>query len=222
MKKHYLIYKITNTKTNKFYIGAHETFDVNDGYMGSGVYLRRAQKKYGMESFIKEILIECSSAEEMWSKERELVELHEMSYNLMQGGHGGWEYARSKITPETYDKVRATMRTEEFALKTAEHRRASAIRIAEMQKDPAIRQKQAESLRETMNDPDWVATTGAERSAKISASVKALHAEGVYEERNKKLSSSRRGMKKATLRGIKIWVKESDPRILEDDFKYGW
>ena len=55
MKKFY-IYKTTNIITHKFYIGMHRTDNMNDGYLGSGVILKRSLKKYGKENHIKEIL----------------------------------------------------------------------------------------------------------------------------------------------------------------------
>jgi hypothetical protein len=89
---YYLVYKITNIINGKFYIGAHKTENKNDNYMGSGKIITAAIKKYGAENFTKEILIECSSKEEMYLKEKELVVLNEQSYNIKHGGEGGWDY----------------------------------------------------------------------------------------------------------------------------------
>lgn len=89
----YSIYKITNKLNNKFYIGKHKTHDLDDGYMGSGVQLKQAYEKYGMDNFDKEILFLCESEEEMNQKERELVVVDsELTYNLTAGGSGSWNH----------------------------------------------------------------------------------------------------------------------------------
>lgn len=92
---HYTVYKITNRLNNKVYIGYHQTNDLDDGYMGSGVHLKNAQEKYGIENFYKEILFDFDNPEDMKAKERELVDeeflAREDVYNLARGGGDGWK-----------------------------------------------------------------------------------------------------------------------------------
>jgi group I intron endonuclease len=92
----YTIYQITNKINGKIYIGKHQTTDLNDGYMGSGKILRRAQEKHGLDSFVKDILYVFETEEEMNAKEKELVTeefcLMNTTYNLCQGGHGGFSF----------------------------------------------------------------------------------------------------------------------------------
>lgn len=92
---HFIVYKITNTLNQKYYIGKHQTTDLNDGYMGSGKLLKRAIIKYGIQSFIKEILFDFDNEAEMNDKEKELVVISEDTYNLCPGGKGGWGYINS-------------------------------------------------------------------------------------------------------------------------------
>ncbi|PPD55267.1 MAG: hypothetical protein CTY12_01275 [Methylotenera sp.] len=90
----YVVYKTTNLINGKIYIGAHQTNDLDDGYLGSGYLMRYAINKYGPESFQKEILhlLDCKS--EMYNKERELVTEEfvklKTNYNVRVGGKGGW------------------------------------------------------------------------------------------------------------------------------------
>jgi hypothetical protein len=111
----YTIYKITNTLNGKYYIGKHQTKDLNDGYFGSGKVLKHAIKKHGIENFTKEILHVFDTELEMNAKEKELVELNESSYNLCPGGKGGWGYVNANglnndsNNKERYERSRKTL-----------------------------------------------------------------------------------------------------------------
>jgi hypothetical protein len=56
LSKHY-VYCVTNTVSNRKYIGSH-VGQLDDSYLGSGVHLKKAIKKYGKERFVKDILWE--------------------------------------------------------------------------------------------------------------------------------------------------------------------
>lgn len=100
---HFLIYKITNIISGKYYIGAHKTKNINDSYMGSGKYLKRAIKKYGIENFKKEILFELENEIEMFNMEKELVNedflKNKNVYNITTGGFGNIGYnSKGKVS----------------------------------------------------------------------------------------------------------------------------
>lgn len=88
----YIIYKITNKFNGKYYIGKHQTKNINDDYFGSGKLLKHAIKKYGIENFVKEILFVYDNEQNMNNKEKELVVISEETYNLCEGGKGGFGY----------------------------------------------------------------------------------------------------------------------------------
>lgn len=93
MQKFYIVYKTTNIVNGKFYIGMHSTFNIDDGYLGSGVILLKAIKKYGRESFTREIVANCVSSEVARSVEKQLVQYHMTNdrrscYNRAFGGCG--------------------------------------------------------------------------------------------------------------------------------------
>lgn len=93
---YYTVYKITNTINGKEYIGAHKTSDLDDGYTGSGINIRRAQNKYGIENFSKEIIFRANSSKAMYFIEKMLVDNEYVkrkdTYNIKLGGYGGFDY----------------------------------------------------------------------------------------------------------------------------------
>lgn len=136
---HYIVYKITNLKNLKSYIGCHETKDVNDLYMGSGKLIKLAIKKYGLNNFKKEILVNCDSRELMLTKEIELIDKLKPEYNLHKGGSGGWGYIN-----ETGKSVRF--------YGTKEASRRAQEKMKELRKDPEFQKNISKKLSLTLNE----------------------------------------------------------------------
>jgi hypothetical protein len=102
-------YKIINKLNGKFYFGVHKTYNLDDGYMGSGKRLIYAKEKYGIENFKKEIIEFFDTYEEALKLEEFIVNEELISnndcYNLKIGGGSGWEYVnRTKILTESMRK----------------------------------------------------------------------------------------------------------------------
>ena len=91
-KKYHYFYKITNLINNHFYYGVHNTNNLNDNYMGSGIRLRYAYKKYGVENFKKEILKFFDTDDAAFEYESEVVTeqlINDINcYNIQVGGKG--------------------------------------------------------------------------------------------------------------------------------------
>jgi len=82
-----IIYKTTNIINNKSYIGRDK--NNNPKYLGSGKILKHAIKKYGKDSFIKEILEETldKNRETFWIKYYNTISPN--GYNITSGSDGG-------------------------------------------------------------------------------------------------------------------------------------
>ena len=102
------VYKITNIKNSKIYIGyTGQTIEqrwrrhCRDAFSGKYDYkFVRAIKKYGPESFIIETLEIVESKDAGLSRERELIKEYnsrELGYNTHEGGKGGHTGAYHKV-----------------------------------------------------------------------------------------------------------------------------
>lgn len=101
-----IIYKTTNLINGKFYIGKDEKNNPN--YFGSGLNLKKAILKYGIENFQKEILETCLTRDEL--NEREKYWINELSgttigYNIAEGGSGGDTYSNNPKLSEIVKKL---------------------------------------------------------------------------------------------------------------------
>lgn len=105
---HYL-YKITNAINSKYYIGVHSTNNLDDGYMGSGIAITKAVKKYDTKSFTKEILEFFDTREAALEREASVVTdslvLDHQCYNLTLGGNAPPSRLNIAHSDETKAKI---------------------------------------------------------------------------------------------------------------------
>ena len=171
----YIIYKTTNLLNGMYYIGCHQTNDIDDGYLGSGKHLVRSIRKHGRDNFTREILNVCSSKEEMFEVERSIVNetlvKDPATYNLKIGGSGGnpgivGAFTGHKHAEETKEKQRqASLKqvvTDDARKKMSENNWAK--------RDP-------EGHRENMRQINKGKPKSAEHRRKISEALKRRHAE---------------------------------------------
>jgi hypothetical protein len=92
-KKYHYIYKTINLINGMHYIGMHSTNNLEDNYLGSGVWLWRAIRKYGRENFKKDILEFCDDRKSLIEREKKIITEEELKnsfcMNLKPGGSGG-------------------------------------------------------------------------------------------------------------------------------------
>lgn len=91
-------YQTKNNLNGKTYVGVHSTKNLNDGYLGSGIALKKAIKKYGKENFTMIPLVFFDNRDEALEEEAFIVDLKWVNdnnnYNLSGGG------TANKVTSE--------------------------------------------------------------------------------------------------------------------------
>ena len=150
------IYKITNTVTNKCYIGETKEKNPEERYKqhlnvirrGKGCpALRGAIKKYGEDKFKFQVLIICFD-EDRFIYEKEYIQKYNSmvpnGYNILEGGSGGAGFKGKKHTAEIIEKIREASRKR---LETSAQRLANSQRIKDHYKNPENRIKQSNAMK---------------------------------------------------------------------------
>ncbi len=103
------IYLVKNQTGKIVYIGQQIGTKSLEEYKGSGLLLHRAYKKYGEETFIREIIDECS-LDELNLKETYYINIYNTKfphgYNLTNGGEGLKNYKYSSKQKENISKAK--------------------------------------------------------------------------------------------------------------------
>lgn len=88
------IYKTTNKINGKIYVGQKVSNIFIESYRGSGIVLKRAINKYGVDNFVTDVLEWCETKEDLnlrekyWIKQLNATNSY-IGYNLADGGQGG-------------------------------------------------------------------------------------------------------------------------------------
>ena len=94
-KQYHFLYKTTNKFNDKFYIGIHSTFDLNDGYLGSGYRLNKDINRFGKEQYEREILEFFDTREKAYEREKEVVnETLMKNWYCLNVAEGGSKYKK--------------------------------------------------------------------------------------------------------------------------------
>lgn len=118
-----IIYKTTNKINGNFYVG--QDSKNNPDYLGSGVALNRAIKKYGRENFTKEIIEYCNDKDHLNEREKFWInelKAREIGYNIAEGGCGGNTY-NEEISKRVSERSKGKKRPKEVIDKIMETKR---------------------------------------------------------------------------------------------------
>lgn len=101
------VYLTTNKINGKQYVGSHNG-EINDGYLGSGLLILKAIRKYGKENFKIELLEECYPDNNQILEESYIEKYNTLipnGYNISPtGGHG---LKQSKLNETTKQKIKS-------------------------------------------------------------------------------------------------------------------
>lgn len=114
----YTTFITTTDFNNMYYIGAHQTYNIYDNYLGSGKLIKRSIKKYGKSKFSKLVAGVWRSKEIMFLMESVIVDSEvvsdKLSYNLKIGGQGGNE-DQIKIDIDNLKELLKTMQVSDVS-----------------------------------------------------------------------------------------------------------
>ena len=202
-KKHNIVYEIENRANRNSYIGVHKTDNLADGYMGSGVIIKRAIAKYGIENFNKKVLFDFPTYAEALEKEKEIVNTEFLNrrdtYNLRRGGSGGFDYINRHGLQNT----------------ELNHERR-------MERLP----KMAQGFRLHLSDPEFHEKLRM-NGIKAAQQQKVLYPNGVWfgkrhsQESKNKISAKMKGKRTTSTLG-KHWFTNGVDSIVAEDCPKGW
>lgn len=182
------IYKTTNCINGKVYIGKSEK-SFNKNYYGSGILLEKAIKKYGKHNFKIEVLEELLTLNELNDREKYWIKYYSHnSYNLAEGGTGGWTTKHYTSTQkEEYSKLLSLVRTGKT------HSKETIEKLKQMHagKNFGDSKKVSETVKKIWKDPHSIFNSSEYRNRLSEAAKKRVWSDETKEKiRQSKLGSN--------------------------------
>ena len=122
MGKYYegFVYEWINKINNKYYIGSHKGTP-DDGYTSSGIAIRKAFKKYGIDNFTRHVFL-CNNyrEEEDRALKRKDAMNDPMSYNMKNDAIGGFEHINENGLNPSYPGMIKPKHSEESKKKMSQ------------------------------------------------------------------------------------------------------
>ena len=164
---HHFLYKVTNNTNGKYYVGVRSSktdpMVSFDGYLGSGLAIKRAVKKYGKKSFHREVLVLCENAEYAYFLENRFVNddfiKDKNNYNIVVGGKGGYIGSDFYNNKEYKKQVseRSKKQSKQFIIDHGEDAMIDRMKNVSAGCTKESRAKGGKSLKKRFNDPEFVA-----------------------------------------------------------------
>jgi hypothetical protein len=178
----FVVYKITNLQSGRYYIGVHKTNNPDDDYFGSGVEIREAVEQLGRDAFKKEIVQTFEHECDAFKLEAQLVTLELIHsgklYNRMVGGKGGWDHIPREVNLKNLSNARAKLAT----LKTNPEKRLEINQLVSTALKKLYRTSPAFKAKFTRFHPSktlWVGRRhSAETKVKMSVAKKGIQTTG--------------------------------------------
>ena len=169
------LYKITNKKTDEYYVGKHCGWDQRKTggslYWGSGERIRNAIKKHGKEYFTYEILafgsVDYIIELEAKYVTKELIEEDSLCMNLVTGGECRKEYSEEtrrkislkitgrKLSEEHRKKISVQKKGTKYAL-GYKHTEEAKEKIREIRAKQVFSEESKEKAKKTMSTLLWM------------------------------------------------------------------
>ena len=190
---------IVNKVNGKTYVGQHKSDNWQDKYMGSGTYLKRAKRKYGIKNFEKFLIQYCNTQEEANKAEifwiAEYRKRGKAEYNIAAGGEGssGW-----KCSEETRKKLSEAKKgrpgywlgkhvSDETRRKVSEHHKGKRL---------------SEETRKKISEANKSRRHSEETKKKMSEANKGKHHS---EETKRKISEAKKDKHWKLVDGKRVW-----------------